>query len=164
MRLSANMAPVETMSITSLVEGIFTTLFQSLGFSTFSLHLVCSFSHFAWRLVITKLEVLSSGRGKKSFSWRARWLPVLKTLFIHWKKRSDTKLAFFFNISISFFDVAENATDGLIRKYKPAAEIEHVWSMVWKKWRNRWILFTVLTFKEIWVHVPILGPFLHLSQ
>ena len=69
-----------------------------------------------------------------------------------------------FNMSISFFDVAENATDGLIRKYKPAAGIEHVWSMVWKKWRNRWILFTVLTFKEIWVHVPILGPFLHLSQ
>ena len=31
-----------------------------------------------------------------------------------------------FNMSISFFDVAENATDGLIRKYKPAAGIEHV--------------------------------------
>lgn len=103
MRLSANMAPVETMSITSLVEGIFTTLFQSLGFSTFSLHLVCSFSQFAWRLVITKLEVLSSGRGKKSFSWRARWLPVLKTLFIHWKKRSDTKLAFFVPASLVIF-------------------------------------------------------------
>ena len=26
----------------------------------------------------------------------------------------------------SFFDVAENATDGLIRKYKPAAGIKHV--------------------------------------
>ena len=103
MRERVNMAPVETISTTSLVESVFRTLFQSFACLSFSLHLLSSFSHFVRSRVITKPEVFSSGRGKKSFFCSALSLPVLKTMFIHWKKSSDAKLAFFVSASLVIF-------------------------------------------------------------
>ena len=78
--------------ITSFTGSNFMTLFQSLGLLLFLLHLVFSLFQFAWSWLVRKEAEFSSESGKKSFSSNGRSLPILKILFIHWKRRRDRKL------------------------------------------------------------------------
>ena len=78
----------------SLAETIFITLFQSFGILSFCPLFVSSSSHCVWSCSVTERVVFSFDRGKKSVSSKARLLPVLMTLFIHWKKRKENQLTF----------------------------------------------------------------------
>ena len=83
------------INMVSLKESIFMTLFQSFGLPPFALHFAISLFQFAWSCLTNEQVTLPFGRGRKSLCSKGRLLPILKTLFIHWKKRSDRKLTFF---------------------------------------------------------------------
>ena len=85
-------AYVDTIIMASFNEINFMTHFQSLFLFWFLLHFAVSLFQFAWSWLVRKVEEFSFERGKRSFSSNGRSLPILKILFIHWKKRRDTKL------------------------------------------------------------------------
>ena len=111
MRQSVVNPPTKKRTKTSLKESIFRTLFQSFGFLPFFLHFVCSSFHLLWSFSIRKKEVFSFSRGKKPFLFRARSLPVLKTLFICIFIGWDLLVCILFHVSIFLKKTEKAETD-----------------------------------------------------